>query len=167
MGANRNPYAKGTFRAIAWASKEGIWVVCTPCRRYRPLYMTTDIAERLWTETWFRCRHCGGRSQASGRDPSTAPECQGFELDIGAIEGALRRPEPPPPVWMSGTHPGLQAVKDKGLLILAELDWRPLVLMVWLGGAWTACHDKRPVAGEVTSWRLWEGDNGACRALGL
>jgi hypothetical protein len=33
MGTKRCPYAKGTFRAIQWASKGGLWIVCEPCRR--------------------------------------------------------------------------------------------------------------------------------------
>jgi hypothetical protein len=168
MGTKHCPYAKGTFRAIQWASPGGLWIVCKPCRRYRPLYMTTDIAERQMAATWFRCSHCGDRSQATGRDPKTAAECQGFELDVGAIESALRRPEPPPPsrpVWLPPDDPRIETVMRRGELLLATLD-DPfgIVLVYGVEGCWVTTHDDRPLERKITRWRDWYG---AWAALGL
>ena len=61
MGTRRCPYAKGTFRALQWASRGGLWIICKPCRRYRPLPMAVDIAERQFTRTRFVCKRCGTR----------------------------------------------------------------------------------------------------------
>jgi hypothetical protein len=73
MGTKRCPYAKDTFRALQWASKRGLWIICKSCRRYRPLPMAADIAERQFTRTRFVCKRCGTRGLVTGDDPAKEP----------------------------------------------------------------------------------------------
>ena len=54
----RCPYRRGTLRAWAWADGQH-YVLCRPCKRYMPLYLTTDIADRLAKDLRFPCRKCG------------------------------------------------------------------------------------------------------------
>ena len=116
MGTKRCPYAKGTFRAMQWAAKGGLWIICKPCRRYRPLPMAADIAELQFTHTRFVCRRYATRGLVTGDDPSREPLWQGFEMDYGAVEAEQRRPEeppPPPPAWFPTEDPRLEAARRR------------------------------------------------------
>jgi hypothetical protein len=168
MGARRSPYPKGTFRAVHYAEPGRMWLVCEPCRRYLPLYLTMDIADRQMARTRFVCRRCGAAGGLTNDDPASDPRRQGYELDLAAIELQRRaNPPPPPPVWLPASSPALEAVQRNGTPILAEIDWRPVVLVLWIDDAWHANHDGRPIAGAITRWRYWEGDTSARKALGL
>jgi hypothetical protein len=168
MGTNRCPYIKGTFRALQWASKGGLWLVCKPCRRYRPLPMAVDIAERQFRRTRFVCKRCGAFGRVTEGDPSVDPDYQGFEMDHGAVEAEQRRvtkPDTPPSMWLPPTDPRLETVMRRGELILATLD-DPfgIVLVYGVDGHWVTTHDDRPLERTITRWRDWYG---AWAALGL
>jgi hypothetical protein len=170
MGTKRCPYAKGTFRALQWASEGGLWIICKPCRRYRPLPMAADIAERQFTRTWFICKRCDTRGLVTGDDPAREPLWQGFEMDHGAVEAEQRRSEelpPPAPVWFPADDPRLETTRRRLIPIFAEIDHRHFLLVAWIETAWHSLHDGRPIEGTITRWRYWDGDTGARKALGL
>jgi hypothetical protein len=63
---NRTP---GTFRAVTEVLGR-VYVVCWSCRRYMPLYMTPEIAERDSKRTTFSCSTCGGIGHQTFDDPA-------------------------------------------------------------------------------------------------
>ena len=61
-----------TFRAVTQVIGR-MYVVCWPCRRYTPLYMTPEIAERDSRRTTFSCSRCGAEANQTFDDPGQVP----------------------------------------------------------------------------------------------
>jgi len=61
-----------TFRAVTHVLGR-VYVVCWPCKRYAPLYMTAEIAERDSRRTTFSCSRCGAEAKQTFDDPAKMP----------------------------------------------------------------------------------------------
>ncbi len=67
-----------TFRAVTHVLGR-VYVVCWPCKRYLPLYMTPKIAERDSRRTTFSCSRCGAEANQTFDDPG---KIEGMTADV-------------------------------------------------------------------------------------